>query len=424
LVYDAPCTLPLEARRAGEAPRLPAAAAPLLPPPFVEAANSLLRRLLAPAPADRPLLNAVLADPLCVNAATLLQQRGAAAAPQDPQHAAVLAARRALGEAALAPPRPIGVPFALPPADGAVAALAACVAGRVGEAPFAAAPWRLDISQEGGGVDTERGLDALVAAAMRPSEQLFSGGGVVLPLAVRPGREGALVAVGAALAQAALQGAVALDALGRLPPFFFEVLQRGAEDVLARDLCTLSGALAALAEVEPEKASYYRGILQGTADVGSMLTAPDWMGVPRDITDANKLDVVRRDCEDTLLRQRADAWALLRRGFLLGGGQRAVDAMAAAGVPSLRPLVYDPGERQRRELLLSAEQRAQAERDEALVRSSTRPCPSCGFPCEKVSGCLHVWCPVAACRAAWNWCCGTVGIAGHPYSTCPRGGRV
>ena len=147
------------------------------------------------------------------------------------------------------------------------------------------------------------------------------------------------------------------------------------------------------------------------------------MGVPRDITDANKLDVVRRDCEDVLLVQRVDAWALLRRGFLLGGGQRAVDAMAAAGVPSLKPLVYDPGERQRR-AALSAEQRAQAERDEAMVRATSRPCPRCGYPCDKESGCLHVWCPVATCRAAWNWCCGTVGQEGHPTRSCPRGGSV
>jgi len=43
-------------------------------------------------------------------------------------------------------------------------------------------------------------LDAFLAAAMRPAEQLFAERGLccLLPLAVRPGREGALVAVGAA----------------------------------------------------------------------------------------------------------------------------------------------------------------------------------------------------------------------------------
>ena len=403
LVYDAPYALSLEARAGGgaEAPPLPASAPPslALPPAFVEASASLLRRLLAPVAADRPLLNAVLADPVCARAPALLQLRAAPGLPLEPGHAAVAEARRLMGVALGLRPSPR--PLALPPGDALVPALAAHIAVSAADAPIATSPWRWDLSMGAdGGVDTERALDAFFSASMRPSLQLFVGEEAVLPGAKRAGSEPSLLAFGAALAQAALQGAVALDALGRLPPFFFDVLQRGAEDVLARDLCSLPSALAALAQVHPDKARYYRGILQGRADEGA-LQAPDYLGVPRDITDANKEDVVRRDCEDVLVRRCGDAWALLRRGFSLGGGQLVLDAMAAAGVPSLRPLVYDPGARERRAAEAGL-RGAQAAADEAMVARSSKPCPSCGVRTYKDGGCQHVRC--SRCGACVREC--------------------
>ena len=211
---------------------------------------------------------------------------------------------------------------------------------------------------------------------------------------------------------------IALDALGRLPPFFFEVVQRGPEDVLAKDLSTLPSALAALAQFHPEKAAYYRGILQGRADGAT--EAPSYAGVPEVITEANKHDVVRRDCEEVLLRRSGDAWALIRKGFLQGGGRVVLECMAAAGVPSLRPLVYDPLSRERR-TAFSAQQREQATRDGEFVQRMTRPCPSCGAACTKDEACMHVTCD--ACGSAWNWCCRRV-QAGHPSHSCPNGGDM
>jgi len=430
LVYDAPYALPIAERQggAGEVRLLTTAPPPALgfSSALVEAAGSLLRRMLAPNPAERPNLCAILADPLCVNTAALLSG-GAAAAPAealDPQHARVLDARRRMGER-LGRRCPVQA-FTLPLSEGLVGAMGAAAMTAAAGAVEGGTPWRLDLMPAGGegegGVDTERVLDAFFALAMKAEVGAFAGADsdsqVVLPAVKRQGNESALLAVGVALAQAALQSAVALDALGRLPPFFFEVVQRGPEDVLAKDLSTLPSALAALAQFHPEKAAYYRGILQGRADGAT--EAPSYAGVPEVITEANKHDVVRRDCEEVLLRRSGDAWALIRKGFLQGGGRVVLECMAAAGVPSLRPLVYDPLARERR-AALSAQQREQAERDGVFLRQVTRACPSCGAACTKDDACMHVRCD--RCGTAWNWCCRRV-QAGHPSRSCPNGGDM
>jgi hypothetical protein len=463
LVYDAPYALPIAERQGGAGEvRLPETAPPPalgFPDAFVDAAGSLLRRMLAPIAAERPSLCAILADPLCVNTAALLSlgqggsggggaagaaaaavggeggSGGGAALPAevlDPQHARVLDACRRLGECLA---RGRGAPvqaYTLPLGEELVGAMGAAAVAAAAEVDGGAPAWRLDLTPSGedGGagraaaatVDTERVLDAFFARAMKPEAGIFSGAStesrVVLPAVVRAGNEGALLALGLALAQAALQNAVALDALGRLPPFFFEVVQRGPEDVLAKDLCTLPRALAALAQFHPEKAAYYRGIVQGRADGAT--EAPSYAGVPEVITEANKEDVVRRDCEEVLLRRSGDAWALIRKGFLLGGGRAVLECMAAAGVPSLRPLVYDPLARDRR-AALSAQQRELAERDAEFLRDVTRACPSCGAACTKDDACMHVRCD--RCSTAWNWCCRRV-QAGHPAHSCPNGGDM
>lgn len=211
---------------------------------------------------------------------------------------------------------------------------------------------------------------------------------------------------------------MALDALGRLHPLFFDVLARGHEGVLVTSLCSLPLAIAALGAFDPAKARYYRGILTGRVEEGAAIEAPNWQGVRVEVSEANKWDTIRRDCEDVLVRRCADAWELLRRGFLLGGGQVVLDAMAAEGLggSSFKPLVYDPRAREAR----AARMVAQVAEDDAFVGRNSKLCPSCGVKCIKDGGCQHFRC---RCGVTWNWCCGRV-QAGHPAHGCPNGGRI
>jgi hypothetical protein len=133
-------------------------------------------------------------------------------------------------------------------------------------------------------------------------------------------------------------------------------------------------------------AAQYRGVLQGAAaDFGVELK--DWQGTLVPVTDANKADVLRRACEDELVRLRFAAFEHLHRGFLAGGGGLVLRAMDAEGVPTLRPLVYDPGVRARRraavEEVMTPAQRA---------ANNIKLCPHCGVPTQKIDGCDVMTC--------------------------------
>ena len=49
--------------------------------------------------------------------------------------------------------------------------------------------------------------------------------------------------------------------------------------------------------------------------------------------------------------------------------------------------------------------------NEALLKSTTKPCTKCDIPIEKNGGCLHMTC--SQCRHEWWWCCGNDYKAGH-----------
>jgi hypothetical protein len=282
----------------------------------------------------------------------------------------------------------------------------------------------------------ERVLDAFLSAALRPSLRLFStaspfddegaaedsaGAGPVLPVPPRVGCEAqhnaALFAYGAALAQAALQGCSELAALGRLPELAFEAIARGPGAALI-SLSTLPAALQALGSFDAGKARAMRSCLQDAA-ADFDLEALGWTGLDVAVTDANKSDVLRRQCERVLVRDRFSAWEQLHAGFLAGGGATVLQAMQAEQLHSLRPLVYDPWKTERRR----AAQAQGLSSDEAFIAARTRTCPNarCRAALTKDEACMHVRC--SACGTAFNWCCLRVEL-GHPPFSCPYGGDI
>ena len=42
----------------------------------------------------------------------------------------------------------------------------------------------------------------------------------------------------------------------------------------------------------------------------------------------------------------------------------------------------------------------------ALIKASTKPCPTCGTGIEKISGCNQMWCTVPECNTAFDWASG------------------
>jgi len=280
----------------------------------------------------------------------------------------------------------------------------------------------------------ERVLDAFLSAALRPSLRLFAtaspfddegaaedsaGAGPVLPVPPRVGCEAAhaaaLFAFGAALAQAALQGCTELAALARLPELAFEAIALGPQAALTR-LSTLPAALQSLGQFDADKARAFRSCLQGAA-ADFDLEAKGWRGTGVQVTDANKSDVLRRECEDVLIHRRFSAWEQLHAGFLAGGGRRVQLAMQEQRLPSLRPLVYDPLKAERRRAALAQGLSS----DEAFIAANTRTCPNaqCRAACTKDEACMHVRC--SACGTSFNWCCVRV-QQGHPPFSCPNGG--
>ena len=466
LVFRRPYALTLEARRAsaaGAAEVPPAsAAAEGWPPGLVEAARSLLTRLLAPAAADRPVANAVLADLFCERSEHLLAEGSSGSGSSGSSAAAPAAlsrAQQALSQLlARAPRLPAVGAIDLPRGDALLPAARAAFAehffgggssaaasgggggsssGSGGSSSSGAAgvPPRLVLTL-GGDTDPERALDALLAAVMRPELRLFgtaapfddeaaegaAGRGSVLPLPPRAasaeeGHRAAFFAVGAGLAQAALQGWTELNTLARLPPLAFIAIAAGPEAALAR-LASLPAALEHLAHYDADKARAFRSVLLGAAAEYD-LEGAGWQGVEVVVTDLNKHEVLQRECERVLVRSRHSAWEAAHAGFLAAGGRAVAAAMERCGLPSLRELVYDPGKSERRR---AAQGRVAAE-DEAFVAANTRPCPvpECRAFCTKDEACMHVRC--AACGASWNWCCNRI-QAGHPARSCPNGGDM
>lgn len=44
----------------------------------------------------------------------------------------------------------------------------------------------------------------------------------------------------------------------------------------------------------------------------------------------------------------------------------------------------------------------------ALIKEDSKPCPKCGTPIQKVSGCNQMWCTVSGCNTAFDWATGHV----------------
>jgi hypothetical protein len=186
-----------------------------------------------------------------------------------------------------------------------------------------------------------------------------------------------------ALAQAALQGCFELDALGRLPEIAFFCLAHGPDEFLRKYSVTLPRALAALEQFDPDKARIFRELLQGAAeDYG--IEARNWLGTPEVVTDANKYDLVRRECEEICVRKRWDAWKHLHRGWLAGGGNIVTAECKKTGLESVRQLVYDPEATQRRRAQVAASVNLSSQERAAL---NIKLCPYCGFLVEKIEGC-------------------------------------
>ena len=223
-----------------------------------------------------------------------------------------------------------------------------------------------------------------------------SGAGCVLPAPLLGDAEEGVFAVGASLAQAALAGAVALDAVARLPPFLFEVLRRGPARVLQEDFASPGAALAALAQFDARKAADFRGMLTDDSAEELGFELKSWQGTSVAVTRANKADVFRRACEDVLVRCRFSALEALQRGFVAAGGRLVLAAMAEAGVPTLRPLVFDAGARERRRAAAAAASAADAARraaedaaSAAFVSATSKPCPGCGVLSHRYTACTY-----------------------------------
>lgn len=418
LLYGVPYPVPVEERTGEGGAILPAQARGETPQAVIDIAQPLLQRLLSPTASDRPLAAAVLADPLCDarHFTSPLPSPGVGTEEtQQGNDGRVLAVARRLTQylrsAALR-----RIQHRVPTGPDLVPALthvlhAACAP--TGEAAgFQDAPWRLDLMVDDGVVETERVLDMYIASAMRPAARLFtthvrpedeavvensSGQGTVLPHPITEGgaTEEGLFAFGAALAQAALQSATALDALPRLPPLFLSILVHGVQPVLKASFTTLANALACLTQWDADLARQYRRIVDGKAEEYG-IELKNWQGVPESVKDGNKVDVLRRACQHICMDSRYSAWEAVRRGWLAGGGSIVLQAMSAEGCETLRPLLYDPGAQERR-VRNREEDRAGA----AAVLQITKPCPHCGVRIFKDGGCDHMHC--RRCGTHFNW---------------------
>ena len=402
LVFNKPYNASIEQRRDHNDVILPKTNPLDWPEPLVDAARLLLRRLLSTLPYERPSANAVLADPFCDRASDLATTTTVAARATNAAAATindvVINVRRQLAATiAKVTRRPTSEVHVLPASAALFSVFTTAMQASCAESTDASILWRIALSLEGGG-DVERALDAALAASMRSDLGLFvtssdEGAGPVLPAVPRSGvyagtHADGLFAVGAALAQAALQGCFELDALGRLPEIAFYCLAHGPDEFLRKHFSTLPQALASLGQFDEDKARIFRELLQGAAeDYG--IEAKNWLGTPEVVTDANKFDLVRRECEDICVRKRLDAWKHLHRGWVAGGGGAVVEECKKAGLESVRPLVYDPAATQRRRAQVAASADLTPEQRAAL---NIKRCPHCGFPVQKIEGCDQMVC--------------------------------
>jgi serine/threonine protein kinase/sugar lactone lactonase YvrE len=365
------------------------------PNPLSDAAILLIKRLLSSSPYDRPTANNVLADPFCERAADL----SASISDNDNspnKNDAVIHVRRDLSSKITKAPKR---PSVLLPHDNdtlfsifTTAMHASCAESND------ASSWRLCLSLESGG-DIERALDLVLATAMQSKRGLFvtasdEGAGPVLPAVPRSGEiaglhADGLFAVGAALAQAAVQGCFELDALCRIPEIAFFSIAYGPDELIRKHFSTLSRALAALEQFDSDKAGQFRTLLQGSASDYNDLEVKGWLGTPQVVTDANKADLVRRECEEIIVRRRWDAWIHLRKGWIAGCGNVVVEVCEKRGLESIRLLVYDPEATQRRRAEVAASVNLGKDQRAAL---GIKLCPHCGFPVAKIDGCDSMVC--------------------------------
>ena len=370
------------------------------PNPLSDAAILLIKRLLSSSPYDRPTANNVLADPFCERAADL----SASISDNDNspnKNDAVIHVRRELSsKITKAPKRPSTSPVLLPhDSDTLFSIFTTAMHASCAESNDAASSlWRLCLSLESGG-DIERALDLVLATAMQSKRGLFvtasdEGAGPVLPAVPRSGENAGLhadglFAVGAALAQAAVQGCFELDALCRIPEIAFFSIAYGPDELIRKHFSTLSRALAALEQFDSDKAGQFRTLLQGSASDYNDLEVKGWLGTPQVVTDANKADLVRRECEEIIVRRRWDAWIHLRKGWIAGCGNVVVDVCEKRGLESIRLLVYDPEATQRRRAEVAASVNLGKDQRAAL---GIKLCPHCGFPVAKIDGCDSMVC--------------------------------
>jgi len=398
LVFNTPYSASLEKRKDRNDVTLPTQTPIVWPKPLFDTARLLNRRLLSLSPYDRPSANAVLVDPFFYLATDSLRRKTSAKPPAPLVSDAVITVRRQLAiTIAKAGRRPSTHVVVLPTNDSLFAIFTTAMQASCAESDDISIPWRFTLSLQGGG-DLERALDAVFAASMRSDLGLFvtandEGAGPVFPAVPRVGVDtgthaDGLFAVGAALAQAALQGCFELDALGRMPEIAFFCLAHGPDEFLRKYFLTLPRALAALEQYDPDKARIFRELLQGAAeDYG--IEARNWLGTPEVVTDANKYDLVRRECEEICVRKRWDAWKHLHRGWLAGGGDIVTAECKKTGLESVRQLVYDPEATQRRRAQVAASVNLSSQERAAL---NIKLCPYCEFPVEKIDGCDQMYC--------------------------------
>ena len=83
---------------------------------------------------------------------------------------------------------------------------------------------------------------------------------------------------------------------------------------MRKHFLTLPQALRVLEQFDADKARIFRGLLQGAASDYNDLEVKGWLGTSEVVTDANKANLVRRECEEICVRRRWDSWQHLHKG--------------------------------------------------------------------------------------------------------------
>lgn len=422
ILFGSMYPLPVGDRRAltpeDGSPRLPATASEVttlggLSDRAAEHALSLLRRLLHADPAERPTAHAVLADPFCIvvgahgTNSTSPQERPGREG-QD-KHTLVLNALQQLGERGQGSVRRLKISNRDNLYQELRDFLAACVAEceQPGSLPSRLVVELAEADSPPHATGAERALDAYLSEAMRAERGLFSHSAAESAQCVLPATDGEAssnlsadyVAFGFALAYSLLFR-IPADVAGRFPPVFYRILLEGTT-LLSRD-CALSELLRELEPFDSQLASQFRGTLLAHSVKDWGVERPGLRGVDVELTDANKSDVLRRQCVSVLVSSRMQAYAALRRGFWCVPGLREIVERESVRPEDLYDLLYDTAGRQRSEQHQRALAR-ETEATDAWIRRSTKPCPGCQTRVEKNGGCMHISC--LRCRHEFWWCC-------------------